>query len=436
MRPALLVSGALGALWAALIGLVIVAIPVFLTQVASTSGNTGWVSTLRSGSAAWLVANDVPVRLGTVWYSLLPWGLLVIPVVLLVLAGRWAAHVSHARTRGERAVVIASAVLVYALLGLIASRLSNTESVATSATRAFFTTAVVALLAFGWGVLRTRIAARREGLSPTRQVVVRAGGLSIVALIALSSVLFLIALLIGFPTAVDMQTALDAGPIGGFVLLLLGIGYLPMMLTWAIAYSAGSSVTIGAGSVISPFVPNSVPTELPPFPLLAALPTSSSAVQWFLPVLIVGVGVLVGLWISRRIVLPALQRAGVAAGSSAIAGLAVLLAVLMSNGSVGVERLRDLGPAPLLSAALVFVLLCVGSVPVVLAFGRRPLREFEIIEPSVVSTAVVSVTPDSEVTSTPAVEQTEQSAMIASSVLDQSNTQIIPLPATSETRHE
>jgi hypothetical protein len=419
-----------------LIGLVIVAIPVFLAQVAATSGNTGWVPTLRSSSAAWLVANDVPVRLGTVWYSLLPWGLLVIPVVLLVLAGRWAAHVSHARTRGERAVVIASAVLVYALLGLVASSLSNTETVATSATRAFFTTAVVALLAFGWGVLRTRIAARREGLSPTRQVIVRAGGLSIIALIALSSVLFLIALLIGFPTAVDMQTALDAGPIGGFVLLLLGIGYLPMMLTWTLAYSAGSSVTIGAGSVISPFVPNSVPTELPPFPLLAALPSSSSAVQWFLPVLIVGVGVLVGLWISRRIVLPALQRAGVAAGSSAIAGVAVLLAVLMSNGSVGVERLRDLGPAPLLSAALVFVLLCVGSVPVALAFGRRPLREFEIIEPSVASVAVSVVAPEPEVTAMPVAEQSEQSAMIASSVLDQSSTQVIPLPVTAETPRE
>jgi hypothetical protein len=436
LRPAHLVSGALGALWAALIGVVIVAIPVFLTQVASASASTGWVSTLRSSSAAWLVANDVPVRLGTVWYSLLPWGLLVIPVVLLVLAGRWAAHVSHARTRGERAVVIASAVLVYALLGLVASSLSNTETVATSATRAFFTTAVVALLAFGWGVLRTRIAARREGLSPTRQVIVRAGGLSIIALIALSSVLFLIALLIGFPTAVDMQTALDAGPIGGFVLLLLGIGYLPMMLTWTLAYSAGSSVTIGAGSVISPFVPNSVPTELPPFPLLAALPSSSSAVQWFLPVLIVGVGVLVGLWISRRIVLPALQRAGVAAGSSAIAGVAVLLAVLMSNGSVGVERLRDLGPAPLLSAALVFVLLCVGSVPVALAFGRRPLREFEITEPSVASVAVSVVAPEPEVTAMPVAEQSEQSAMIASSVLDQSSTQVIPLPVTAETPRE
>jgi hypothetical protein len=265
---------------------------------------------------------------------------------------------------------------------------------------------------------------------------VRAGELSIIALIALSSVLFLIALLIGFPTAVDMQTALDAGPIGGFVLLLLGIGYLPMMLTWTLAYSAGSSVTIGAGSVISPFVPNSVPTELPPFPLLAALPSSSSAVQWFLPVLIVGVGVLVGLWISRRIVLPALQRAGVAAGSSAIAGVAVLLAVLMSNGSVGVERLRDLGPAPLLSAALVFVLLCVGSVPVALAFGRRPLREFEIIEPSVASVAVSVVAPEPEVTAMPVAEQSEQSAMIASSVLDQSSTQVIPLPVTAETPRE
>ena len=436
VRPAHLVSGALGALWAAVIGVVIVAIPVFLTQVASTSGNTGWVSTLRSSSAAWLVANDVPVRLGTVWYSLLPWGLLVLPVVLLVLAGRWAAHVSHARSRGERAVVIASAVLVYALLGLVASRVSDTATVTTSATRAFFTTAVVALLAFGWGVLRTRIAARREGLSPTRQVIMRAGGLAIIALIALSSVLFLIALLIGFPTAVDMQTALDAGPVGGFVLLLLGIGYLPMMLTWTLAYSAGSSVTIGAGSVISPFVPNSVPTELPPFPMLAALPSGSSAVQWFLPVLIVGVGVLVGVWVSRRIVLPAVQRAGVAAGSSAIAGIAVLLAVAMSNGSVGVERLRDLGPAPVLSAALVFVLLCVGSVPVTLAFGRRPLREFEITEPSVAPVAVAPLTPDAEVTAIPVVEQSEESAMIASSVLDQSNTQIIPLPATSETRHE
>ena len=47
LRPAHLVSGALGALWAALIGVVIVAIPVFLTQVASASASTVWVSTLR-----------------------------------------------------------------------------------------------------------------------------------------------------------------------------------------------------------------------------------------------------------------------------------------------------------------------------------------------------------------------------------------------------
>ena len=431
MRPAFVVSGALGALWAALIGLVTVSIPVFLTQVTSSS-SSGWGSTLSSGSAAWLVANDVPIRLGAITYSLLPWGLLVIPVVLLVLAGRWAAHVSHARTRGERAIVIASAVVVYALLGLLASLISGTDSVAINATRSAITTAVVALLAFGWGVLRTRIAARREALSPTRQVIWRAGGLAIIVLIAVSSVLFLIALVIGFPTAIDMQTALDAGPVGGLVLLLLGIGYLPMMLTWTIAYSAGSAVTIGAGAVISPFVPNSVPTELPPFPLLAALPSGSSTAQWFLPVLIVGAGVLVGIWISRRVVLPALKRAGVAAAASGIAAVAVLLAALMSNGSVGVERLRDLGPAPVLSAVLVLALLCIGSIPVVLAFGRRPLIEYVIEEP--VAPVVAAEAPAA--VEHPLVVQADEQAITPSSVLDQSNTQVIILPRSTESDDE
>lgn len=432
VRPGHLVAGALGALWAALIGLVIVAIPVFLTQVASPSSSSGWGSVLRSSSAAWLVANDVPIRLGAVWYSLLPWGLLVIPVVLLVLAGRWAAHVSHAKTRGERAVVIATAVIVYALLGLVASLISGTESVATSATRSAITTAVVALLAFGWGVLRARIAARRVALSPTRRIIGQAAGLAIIVLIAVSSVIFLVALLTGFPTAIDMQTALNAGPVGGLVLLLLGIGYLPMMLTWTLAYSAGSAVTIGAGAVVSPFVPNSVPTELPPFPLLAALPSGSSTAQWFLPVLLVGAGVLVGIWISRRIVLPALQRAGVAAASSGIAAIAVLLAVLMSNGSVGVERLRDLGPAPVLTALLVFVLLCVGSIPVTLAFGRRPLKEYVIEE--ILPDEVIAEAP--EVIDLPDAAPSDEPAITPSSVLDQSNTQVILLPKSTESVDE
>ena len=435
VRPTFLITGALGALWAAVIGLVIVAIPVYLAQLTATSATAGWGTTLRTASAAWLVANDVPIRIGDVTYSLLPWGLLVIPVLLLVLAGRWAAHVSHAQTRTQRGVVIASAVVVYALLGLMASLISADANVATSAPRSLLMAALVALLAFGWGVLRTRIAARRDGLSPTRLVILRAGGLAIVTLIAVSSVIFLIALALGFTTAIDMQRALNAGPVGGLVLLLIGIGYLPVMLTWTLAYSAGSAVTIGAGSVISPFVPNSVPTELPPFPLLAALPSGSSTAQWFLPVIMVGAGVLVGIWISRRIVLPALKRAGVAAGSSGIAAIAVLLATVMSNGSVGVSRLRDLGPAPILTAILVFVLLCVGSIPVVLAFGRRPVRPADegAVEPLVVSElAVVAAPAEPVMTEALAVETT----MTPSSALDQSDTQIIALPTSTETPNE
>ncbi len=435
VRPTFLITGVLGALWAAVISLVIVSIPVYATQVSSAAASGGWLSTLRAGSAAWLVANDVPIRLGGVWYSLLPWGLLVIPVVLLVLAGRWAAHVSHAQTQSERGVVIASAVIVYAVLGFLASRISAGDAVATSSMRATITTAVVALLAFGWGVLRVRIAARRDALPPTRRVMVRAGGLAIIVLIAVSSVLFLVALILGYSTATDMQTALNAGPVGGLVLLLLGIGYLPMMLTWTLSYAAGSAVTIGAGAVASPFVPSSVPTELPPFPLLAALPSGSSTAQWFLPVLIVGAGVLVGIWIARRIVLPALQRAGVAAGAAGFAAIAVLVAALMSHGSVGVERLRDLGPAPLLTAALVFALLCIGSIPVTLAFGRRPLIERIIVdEPEAI--VVTEAVDAPAVIELPVAVAAEEPAMTPSSVLDQSNTQVIILPTMTENPDE
>lgn len=428
LRPVQAVAGALGALWAAVIGLVIVAIPVFIAQSASTDSGAGWSSALKGGSAAWLVANDVPIRLGDVTYSLLPWGLLVIPVVLLVLAGRWAAHVAHAQSRGERAVVIGAAVIIYALAGLVASRLCASDTVGASALRASLTTGVVALLAFGWGVLRVRISARRASLSPARLLTLRAGGLAIMILIAVSAVLLLVALLSGFSTAVDMQKALAAGPVGGFVLMLLGLGYLPMMLTWTIAYTAGTAVTIGAGSVVSPFVTSAVPTELPPFPLLSALPSGSSTAQWFLPLLVVAAGVLVGLWISRRIVLPARGRAGVAAGASAIAAIAVLLAALISTGAVGVDRLRHLGPAPVLTAIAVLVLLGIGSIPTALAFGRRPLLEATEVE---VSDAAVDATEmyvaETEVPVTP------EPVATASSVLDASSTQIIPLPTMSQT---
>jgi hypothetical protein len=190
--------------------------------------------------------------------------------------------------------------------------------------------------------------------------------------------------------------------------------------------------------VVSPFVPSSVPTELPPFPLLAALPSGSSTAQWFLPVLIVGAGVLVGIWIARRIVLPALQRAGVAAGAAGIAAIAALIAALMSHGSVGVERLRDLGPAPVLTAALVFALLCIGSIPVTLAFGRRPLIERIIVDEPEVAVAAVAIAEADEtpVIELPATLAVDEPAMTPSSVLDQSNTQVIILPTMTENPDE
>jgi hypothetical protein len=79
---------------------------------------------------------------------------------------------------------------------------------------------------------------------------------------------------------------------------------------------------------------------------------------------------------------------------------------------------------------LVFVLLCVGSIPVVLAFGSRPLAV--AAEPIVVDQALVEPT----VIDSPTVASTEPAMTASSSVLDQSSTQVILLPVNQESAHE
>jgi hypothetical protein len=39
----------------------------------------------------------------------------------------------------------------------------------------------------------------------------------------------------------------------GSALLALGLGYLPVMATWAVAYGVGAGVILGPGSLAAPF---------------------------------------------------------------------------------------------------------------------------------------------------------------------------------------
>ncbi len=99
-RPAWLMA-IVAAAWAAVIGLGVAAVPLLVIWMATPQSGLTWLESLRLAGLLWVVAHGVPVTLSGVTYSLLPWGLAVVPVLLLGYSGGWAARRSEvATTRG------------------------------------------------------------------------------------------------------------------------------------------------------------------------------------------------------------------------------------------------------------------------------------------------------------------------------------------------
>ncbi|NEE53129.1 hypothetical protein G3M55_52100, partial [Streptomyces sp. SID8455] len=59
---------------------------------------------------------------------------------------------------------------------------------------------------------------------------------------------------------------------GRLAVLLLALALLPNAVIWGAAYALGAGFQVGAGTLVTPLAATSGP-DLPPFPLLAALPT-------------------------------------------------------------------------------------------------------------------------------------------------------------------
>src|SRR4029079_13914769 len=93
--------------------------------------------------------------------------------------------------------------------------------------------------------------------------------------VLVSAVLTAMALAIGFPDAVEMYRALDAGWAGGITLLVLTVAFVPNLVLWTASFTTGVGFTVGAAGTVSPQGVEYGP--LPVFPPLAALPPEGSA---------------------------------------------------------------------------------------------------------------------------------------------------------------
>lgn len=392
--------GLAAAAWALAIGLTLTVVPMLVAWIASPATGLTWQEAVRIAGTIWSVGQTAPVTIAGVTYSLTPWGIAIVCVLLVAHGGRWGLR--RCDSGRATAVMIGTAVGAYgvaaAVIGSLAGNALAEVSPLSAGLRGLGVAGVGMLVAF----LRERGPA---GLPvPMWLAVALRGGLAAVGVVvAVAATLAAIVLAMRLDDAATMLTDLHAGVGGGLVVLVLGLGYVPVLVTWAIAYVLGAGVVLGPAVTVSPFVGVTAPTLLPPFPLLAAVPASASPLAWCLPATGVLAGVVAGVVIVRHARRePRLVRAGIAALGALVAALVLAGAAWLSSGSLGDLRLAHVGASPFAVALLAFVGVALGAVAVAAVPGepgqarRRRLRVAPTVDDAADPAQSASLAPTDE----------------------------------------
>jgi hypothetical protein len=360
--------------------------PVILTAGGVITGKsvgqtTAWV---------WLALNGTAPKMGAAVITLLPWGVVVVAWLSMFIAGR---SLVRKQLRPSHGLIIAGAigVLSYSLTAMFVAQTFASVEVSFDPGRAGVTTFVVTGSAMFAGVLVAMPNKPLQKLPGLFRETLLLGCAAVLTLAGIAALLLAAQLIGNFTEVMQLTSELKPGLSGFLALTFLSLGYAPVLIVWAMAYMLGAGFVIGPGSVISPFIPSIAPTQLPPFPLLAALPSEASGISWALPILAVMVGLALGVSISlRRGRENVLVRLSLAFSASLVAAIIVYLLVVFSRGNLGDVRLVDLGPNPGLSTTLTWILLTLGAAPISVlpqrVFTRRRAR-IEIVRVAPESTS-------------------------------------------------
>jgi hypothetical protein len=143
-----------------------------------------------------------------------------------------------------------------------------------------------------------------------------------------------ISLLMNLATVKDLTKVLEPGILGGFLLLILNVLYLPNAAVATMGYFAGVGFGIGNGTIISPLF-YKVP-EIPALPILGALPTGKFHWALFAILIFVAAGVALTSWTLN-------QRPEVLWQSFTLVLLAIAFISWAGSGSLMTEALSAVG---------------------------------------------------------------------------------------------
>lgn len=419
LRPVplpLWLQGVVEALVTALTSLAAVLVPTLLVWVTGGFSSTRIEDVVQTGGALWLGLHAVPVTVttplpaadaqalvSTVW--MVPWGLTLLPAWLSWRTGRRLARASY---RDQAWQALAGAVTAYGAVALTCAMLPGADRITVSP----WPGVLLPCLLFTAAALA---GARREagtwahliGLDMTERIarrsqyerwagtyawaLVRAAGVALAGLVALNALLVVVTLAVHWAPVVRAQQMVDAGPVGGLMLALLEIGWLPTFTAWALAWTAGPGFRVGSDSLYSVF--GAHPAPVPALPVLEALPATWQ--PWF-PVLVlvpVAAGALAGWWLLRegenhlddwlagrmdaRWASLALSTLAQSLLLGLLTAVALVVPLALTQGTFGVGTLAQVGSSVLpvcLAVAGWTALGCAIGYLVALAVMDRPVR--------------------------------------------------------------
>ena len=347
----LLLDGLITALKTAVLGLLLLGLPALL--VWSSEARTGAAATevLRTAGQLWLVAHTGPLQVPGGSVGLTPLGLLALPLLLLVRAGSARSGDRPATGVGDVVRLALAIAVPYAVLAGAVTQLSVTAEVRPGLLSGVLGAFGVALVGSAAGGLRPHRLWRAAWLRlpPRGRRLLRASMLASAVLLAGGALLAGVSLALHASRASELAGAGEPGVVGGLALLIASLAFVPNAAVWGASWLLGPGFAFGVGTAVGPF--GHELGAVPALPLLAALP-GGGVPGWagFLALSVpLAAGVLAGRLVERA---AELEETGVrrtaleAAAAGPFCGLMWLVLAWISGGSLGGERLVEIGPSP------------------------------------------------------------------------------------------
>jgi hypothetical protein len=185
---------------------------------------------------------------------------------------------------------------------------------------------------------------------PVPASAVRGAAVAVVGIVAVSSVAVSVMVAVRGGEVVALFEAARADVLGGVMMTLGHLAYLPTLIVWAASWIAGPGFAVGAGTAVSP-----AGTQLgvvPGIPVFGLLPENSSIWMLIVVLLPVAAGAFAGWTVRSRLVwegtpLGTGPRAAIALGIGLLTAAVAAIAALLASGSIGPGRLADAGPSAL-----------------------------------------------------------------------------------------